>query len=140
MSTGNSANRIQPNSTREFVQELEQDVVPPVDKRGCHGAVMRENFGRRLDEFGASFRECWRRMRVMHAAFEQSGNGSRSRERSEERLREEEAWSRMNDEGCPNGTQQPYPRQDTGTQQPYPRQDTVREDGGTGPVVPAPRI
>ena len=53
-------------------------------------------------------------MRVMHAAFEQaeSGDGAGSRERGEERLRDEEAWSRMDDEGCPNGRQPPYARQE----------------------------
>lgn len=112
MSTCNRAIAIQPTSTREFIQTLGQDVVPLVNKRGCHGAVMRENFAHRLDQFGASFRECWRRMSVMHAAFEQSGDGARSRERSEERLRDEQAWSRMDDEGCPNGHEQIDLRQD----------------------------
>jgi len=75
---------------------------------------MRQNFERHSSRFGASFRDCWRRMTVMHAAFEhaESGDGAGSRERSEERLRDEEAWSRMDDEGCPNGHQPPYPRPD----------------------------
>ena len=41
---------------------------------------------------------CGRRMSVMDAAFEQS----ESQEPSAERLRDEQAGSRMNDEGCPN--------------------------------------
>lgn len=41
-------------------------------------------------------------MRVMNAEFEQSGDGTRSRERSQERLRDEQAWLRMDNEGCPN--------------------------------------
>ena len=45
---------------------------------------------------------CWRRMRVMDAAFEQSESGGGSQEPSAERLRDEQAGSRMNDEGCPN--------------------------------------
>lgn len=106
MPTCNSAITIQPNSAGEFTQTLRQDVVPPVNQRGCHGAVMRGNFGRRLDQFGASFRECWRMMMVMRAAFERSGDGARSRERSEERLRDEQAWLRMDGEGCPNGHEQ----------------------------------
>lgn len=46
--------------------------------------------------FRAFIRECWRRMTVMHADFEssESGHGVRSRERSAERLRDDEAWSR----------------------------------------------
>lgn len=49
----------------------------------------------------------------MNAAFEhaESGNGAGSRERSEEHFRDEEAWSRMEDEGCPNGRQLLYPLQ-----------------------------
>lgn len=48
----------------------------------------------------------------LNADFERLGDDTRSGKRSEERLREEEAWSRMDDEGCPNGDQRPYPRQD----------------------------
>jgi hypothetical protein len=129
MFTGNNAITIQPNSTREFIQTLGQDAVPQVNKRGCHGAVMRENFAHRLDQFGASFRECWRRMRVMHAAFEHSGDGARSRERSEERLRDEQAWSRMDDEGCPNGPPQPHPCQ-----------DIIKRGARLFPAMPAHRL
>ena len=96
-----------------------------VNQRGCDGAVMRKNFGRRLNQFGASFRERWRRMKVIHAAFEQSADGALSRGRSEERFRDEEAGSRMNDD-CPP------------PQQPYPQQDIIREDGGTGSACPPP--
>jgi hypothetical protein len=46
--------------------------------------------------------ECWRRMKVMNAAFKHSESGSGSQEPSTERLRDEQAGSRMNDEGCPN--------------------------------------
>jgi len=41
-----------------------------------------------------------------------AGDGTRSRERSEERLRDEQAWSRMDDVGCPNRQQQIDSRQD----------------------------
>ncbi len=50
-------------------------------------------------------KECWWRMEFMQAAFEreqQLGDGAESRQRSEDRRRDEEAWSRMDDEGCPN--------------------------------------
>jgi hypothetical protein len=69
-------------------------------KWGPNGAVMN-----RVSRFGTSFRECWRKMTLMNTAFEhsESGDGAASRERSEERLRDEEAWSRMDNEGCPNG-------------------------------------
>lgn len=50
----------------------------------------------------------------MNAAFKHGelGDGAGSRERREERLGDEEAWLRMEDEGCPNGRQQPYPVRD----------------------------
>ena len=92
---------------------MEQEIVHRGMKHGCHGAVMRQK--RRRSGFGASFRdECWRKMRVMHAAFAdaESDGGAGSREREEERLRDEEAWSQMANEGCPNGRQSPYSQQD----------------------------
>ena len=62
-------------------------------------------------------------MRVMNAAFAhtKSGDGAGSRAHSEERLRDEEAWSRMDDEGCPHD----------GGLQPDPRQDIIREIKGS---------
>lgn len=56
-------------------------------------------------------------MAVMNAAFEQaeSRDGMASRERSEERLRDEDAWLSMEDEGCPNVRQ--LPGQATGDHQ-----------------------
>lgn len=46
--------------------------------------------------FGAFFRECWRKMKLMRADFElsESSHTTRSSERSAERLRDDEAWSR----------------------------------------------
>ena len=48
--------------------------------------------------------ECWQKMKIMNAEFEQSesGDGLRSRGAREERVRDEDAGSRMDDEGCPN--------------------------------------
>jgi hypothetical protein len=48
--------------------------------------------------------ECWRRIAVMKAASEKAERryGTRSNERSAERLRDQEAGLRMDDEGCPN--------------------------------------
>jgi hypothetical protein len=45
----------------------------------------------------------------MNAAFvyAESGHGAGSRKRIEERLHDEEAWLRMEDEGCLNGRQLP---------------------------------
>jgi hypothetical protein len=57
--------------------------------------------------------ECWQKMKIMNEEFEQSeaGDDRRSREAAEERVRDEQAWSRMDDEGCPNGRQKPDSRQ-----------------------------
>jgi hypothetical protein len=68
-----------------------------------------ETFNRRFVGF---LRECRRRMRIMKTDFERAGDGSRSRARSAERLRDTQAWSRTYDEGSPNGPQA-YQRQDT---------------------------
>ena len=56
--------------------------------------------------------ECWRKMKIMKAEFEQSesGGGLQSRKAGEERIRDEQASSRMDDEGCPNPRQQPDSR------------------------------
>lgn len=50
----------------------------------------------------------------MHAAFEQSESvdAEQSRQRSEERRLDEEAWSRMDNEGGSDAREQCYPRQD----------------------------
>jgi len=67
-----------------------------------------------MSTFRSSFiGECWQKVKIMNAEFEQSesGDGLRSREAGEERVRDEQACSRMDDEGCPNGRQQPDSRQ-----------------------------
>lgn len=58
--------------------------------------------------------ECWQRMKVMNAEFERSETGGRLRscEPGDEQVRDEQALSRMDDEGCPNDLQKPDPRQD----------------------------
>lgn len=57
--------------------------------------------------------ECWQKMKIMKAEFEQSesGDGLPSRKAVEERVRDEQASSRMDDEGCPNVRQHPDSRQ-----------------------------
>ena len=52
--------------------------------------------------------ECWQKMKIMKAEFEQSesGSGFQFRKAGEERVRDEQASSRMDDEGCPNPRQQ----------------------------------
>ncbi len=57
--------------------------------------------------------ECWQKMKIMKAEFEQSesGHGLQSGKAGEERVRDEQASSRMDDEGCPNARQQSDSRQ-----------------------------
>ena len=56
--------------------------------------------------------ECWQKMKVMKVEFERSESGGaiQSRKAGEERVRDEQASSRMDDEGCPNPRQQPDSR------------------------------
>ena len=58
--------------------------------------------------------ECLRRMKVVNAEFEQAEpiENPRSGESSKEQLCDEQAWSRMDDEGCPDYPQRGDPRQD----------------------------
>jgi hypothetical protein len=114
MSTCNNSITILPNLSGKLIQTVEQTSVPVLTNRAVNGAVMRQTFERHLSGFSAFFRECWRKMMVMNATFARAelGDGAASRERSEERVGDEEAWSRMDDEGCPNGRHQPYTPQD----------------------------
>ena len=59
-------------------------------------------------------RECLRRMKGINAEFEQSesSEGPPFSESIEEQVCDEEAWSRMGDEGCPNYRQQRDPPED----------------------------
>jgi hypothetical protein len=102
MSVFTSSVRVPPYSQREFTSV--QGALPSVSTSDCQSTGMRPQpagFNRR---FSAFFREYWRRIKVMNAAFAhaQSGDGAGSRARSEERLRDEEAWSRIDNEGCPH--------------------------------------
>lgn len=89
MSTCNISTSLIAKSPSEFIPRLEHGATPQAKGWRSHGAVERW-----LSGVSASFRECRRRMRVMRVAFAQSesADGTRSRERSEERLRDEEAW------------------------------------------------
>jgi hypothetical protein len=57
--------------------------------------------------------DCWRKMKIMKSEFEQSesGDGLQSGKAVKERVRDEQASSRMDDEGCPNPCQRPDSRQ-----------------------------
>lgn len=91
-----------------LVQSVEQG-SRPLTREVSQDAPLRIS----LRRWSLSLRECWWKMKAMNTAFEesQSGDGTQSRRRSEERLRDEEAWARMGDEGgldpesCPQKTQ-----------------------------------
>jgi hypothetical protein len=95
MSTFKSLIAILPHPRGELSQPLVQDASPPVRKRVIQDAVMRQRPGGLIRRFGAFVRECWRRMRIMEAVSDrlESSDGALSRERSEERLRDEQALS-----------------------------------------------
>jgi hypothetical protein len=78
----------------KFIQPLDYDALPSTRQNG--------GFSRR---FIAFIQEVWRRMGIMKADSERSGDGSLSRARSAERLRYEQAWSRKYDEADPMGRQ-----------------------------------
>jgi len=107
MSTFKSSNTILSRLQGELIQPIGQCTNPSLREPCCEVAVMRrqpESFTRRAGTF---VRECWRKMKVMNTAFKQEElcDGARSHERSDERLRDELAWSRMDDDGGPNGHQ-----------------------------------
>jgi hypothetical protein len=97
---------IAPHLKAELMQLSVTGPLRSLETGDCQSAAVRGQTEGFVWRFGAFLRECWRRMMIMHGQFEQAGDGARSRERGEERLREEQAWSRMDDEGCPNGRQQ----------------------------------
>lgn len=80
---------------------------PMAARTGAGRAPAEGYWGR----FAAFLRKIGWSMSVMKKNFEHAGDGSLSRERSADRLRDEEAWSRMDGEGCPN-VQPPYPDRD----------------------------
>ena len=90
MSTFKGLITISPSPRPELVQPLAQGARPSVKERDCQNAGLRQSPGGLMCRFGAFFRDCWRRIMVMRNESEQaeSGNGARSRERGEERLRD----------------------------------------------------
>ncbi len=87
----------------EIIQPSVQSALPSVRTQDCRHVVMRQQSKGLLCRFGAFVRVCWRRMRVMKAASDQaeSDSGARCRERSEEQLRDRQAWSRIDEAGRP---------------------------------------
>lgn len=92
---------------------LQDELIPPyaskpfrcLRKQDGHSSLIGNRPEAFNLPFSVFFRERWQRIGIMNHAFEQSesGAGVQSQERSEERLHDEQSWSRMDDEGCPNG-------------------------------------
>lgn len=83
-------------SPSELAPSGEQGITPSTSRRS-HGAFLSQELSHergigRLRDF---LRGYWWRMKTMKAAFKesQSGDGSQSRRRSQERLRDKEAWA-----------------------------------------------
>ena len=93
MSTFKTLIAILPHPQGELIQSLVPGTIPSVRKRVCQDAAMRQPPGGLMCRLGAFVRECWRRMRIMEAVSDrlESSDGALSRERSEERLRDEQA-------------------------------------------------
>jgi hypothetical protein len=62
-----------------------------------------------MSTFKSSFiGESWQKLKIVNAELEpESGDSLRPHDSGEERVRDEQACSQMDDEGCPNGCQQP---------------------------------
>jgi hypothetical protein len=80
------------------------------ERLDCQGARVQQQAKVPHDRFQANFRRCWWKMRIMNAAFglRRSNDDAQPQKRNEEHLLDEQAWSRMDDEGCPNGRQLPH--------------------------------
>jgi hypothetical protein len=85
-------------------------VLHPAERWNCPGAGKQRRVKASHRRRQTYFRRCWWKMRVMSVAFGRgwSIDDARSQKRSEERLLDEQSWLRMDDEGCPNVSQQPY--------------------------------
>lgn len=83
MSTLKGSIAIQPCPPDRFLQPAVQIALPSVRVRVWQRAVTKRHPVAR--PFGAFFLECWRRMKVMHAAFEQSQSAEADDQVSEAR-------------------------------------------------------
>lgn len=86
----------------EFSRSLDCPPIAVAESReGQHGTTVHLDGARRVMGVFDFLRDCWRRMRLMRRSFDHAelGDGTGSRERSDEHRRDEEDWSRMDDEG-----------------------------------------
>jgi hypothetical protein len=109
MTTSTNSATIRPPPQGEFIPPLVQAALPSEGKLDCQNALMRQPpEGFTFDRgFAAFIHKLWRAISVMNDDFKRVGDGTRSRARSSERLRDEQAWSRLDGEGSPNGREQP---------------------------------
>jgi hypothetical protein len=101
MSTLTSSTTTWPPPQGEFIGPLVQGALPSERKLDDEGALMRQPSADFTVDRGlvACVRKLWRAARAINADFKRAGDGTRSRERSAERLRDEQAWLRLDDEG-----------------------------------------
>lgn len=109
MSAHNISVSTTPYAPAAFSRGLKPAVLVPAEPRErYHGMAIPLEGERGISGVFSLLRECWRRMGLMKHSFEHAelSDGTGSRERSDDRHRDEEDWSRMEDEGCPNAGSQ----------------------------------
>lgn len=82
--------------------------VDSAEKLTCRDTVEQQDAKHGYPRLQICFRRCWWKMRIMNAAFglKQPVDAAQSQKRSQDRIFDAQAKSRMDDEGCPNGYQQ----------------------------------
>ncbi len=101
MNTVNYSNLIRNCLRSEPMQPLVQGSLP-IGIHERQGSATSPRPTALPHRYGGFFRECWRRMKAMNDDFRESnsGDGALSRKRNEERLEDEQAWSRLDDDGA----------------------------------------
>jgi hypothetical protein len=87
----------------ELLHAPVQGSLTSASEQDWQGKCLRQpakNLVQRCVEFVS---ECWETMAELHAEFKYADSeiGERSRERTADRLRDEQAWLQLDDDGCP---------------------------------------
>lgn len=80
-------------------------VYPFEETRNRQDITTQQQFNSLSSRYNTHVRNGWSKVSILNAMFEklESGSGAQSLKRSKEKLLDEQAWARMDDEGCPNG-------------------------------------
>lgn len=107
MSTFETSYIILRNPQSELLYTPVQGALPSANKWDWQNTLDRQSTRGFTHRFTGFCRACWETMINMYAAYEfaDSQIGDRSRERSAERLRDEQAWSHLDDDGTPRRAQ-----------------------------------